>query len=295
MEYIVLDLEWNGAYSKKAHGYFNEIIEIGATRMNEQGKVLDGFHTLIRPVASRKLTHFVTDLTGIEAQTLENGTTFAEAMDEFEAWIGQPEALALTWSTTDLLVLLENYRFFLNIEYIPFMTHYMDAQAYFQSRMQLTDAGHQIGLAKAGELCELSLDDMDMHRAEDDSRLTARVLEHVWDAASFAAAIRKADAEFYKRLTFKARAVSTVTDPLMRREYLEFVCPTCGKALHKKGNWRFFGQALCTDMGCSQCKVMYTARVQVKERYEGVTVKRKLNEKKPPETAEKKEKGEKTE
>ena len=26
MQYIVLDLEWNGAYSKQAHGYFNEII-----------------------------------------------------------------------------------------------------------------------------------------------------------------------------------------------------------------------------------------------------------------------------
>lgn len=43
MQYIVADLEWNGAFSKKAHGYFNEIIEIGAVKLDSQLQPAGGF------------------------------------------------------------------------------------------------------------------------------------------------------------------------------------------------------------------------------------------------------------
>ncbi len=289
MQYIVLDLEWNGAFSHRAHGYFNEIIEIGATRMSPAGEPLDGFEILIRPVVSRKLTSLVTDLTGIEQKELRGGVSFAEAVRRLQEWIGEPEALLLTWSTTDLLVLLENCRYFLDTERIPFMTQYADAQAYAQSRMELENPGRQIGLSKAAELLGISLCGMDMHRAEDDSRLTACILQRVWDAKSFAGRVKTADEEFYARLTFKNRIVSAEDDPLVKREYLQFSCPSCGKPLRAKSRFRFFGHMLCADMVCNSCRQAYTARVQVKEKYEGVTVKKRLTPKKPPEANTKEE------
>ena len=36
MHYIFLDLEWNNAYSKMHHRFVNEIIEIGAVKLNEE-------------------------------------------------------------------------------------------------------------------------------------------------------------------------------------------------------------------------------------------------------------------
>lgn len=44
MRFVVMDLEWNGAYCRQTRGYFNEIIEIGAVR-------LDG-----RPAAGRRIS-----------------------------------------------------------------------------------------------------------------------------------------------------------------------------------------------------------------------------------------------
>ena len=35
MQFIVMDLEWNNTYAKKANGYINEIIEIGAVKLDE--------------------------------------------------------------------------------------------------------------------------------------------------------------------------------------------------------------------------------------------------------------------
>jgi DNA polymerase III alpha subunit (gram-positive type) len=112
MNYIVIDLEWNGSYSKKAHGYFNEIIEVGAVKVNEGMQVVDEFRAAIKPVVSKKLSTIVTDLTNITAEELEDGTTFAGMMRQLARWMGTEPSAVLTWSTTDLLVLMENCRFF---------------------------------------------------------------------------------------------------------------------------------------------------------------------------------------
>ena len=78
--------------------------------------------------------------------------------------------------------------------------------------------------------------------AEDDSRLTACILQRVWDTESFAGRVKTADEEFYARLTFKNRIVSAEDDPLVKREYLQFSCPSCGKPLRAKKRRDFFAR-----------------------------------------------------
>lgn len=36
MSYVILDLEWNGSYSKVLHKFVNEIIEIGAVKLDDE-------------------------------------------------------------------------------------------------------------------------------------------------------------------------------------------------------------------------------------------------------------------
>ena len=38
MEYIILDLEWNAAYSRRRGGFINEIIEFGAVKADEKDR-----------------------------------------------------------------------------------------------------------------------------------------------------------------------------------------------------------------------------------------------------------------
>ncbi len=281
MQYIVVDLEWNGSYSKKAHGYFNEIIELGAVKLNDAMQVVDEFSMQIKPVVSKKLSNVVTELTHISAEELEDGTTFAKLMRKFAAWIGKEPAAVLTWSTTDLLVLMENCRFFYGKQEIPFLQHYMDFQAYAQARMQVGD-GQQLGLARAGELLGIPEDDMSLHRALDDSRLTAKILQKVIEWESFERALLKVDAEFYRRITFKTTVISDIDNPLVKRSELAFSCPDCGRDMRRRGQWRFRSRAFCAEFSCRRCKKDYNARVQFRLKYEGLEVRKKLNEKKPP-------------
>jgi len=46
MQYIVMDLEWNNVYSIKRGGFMNEVIEIGAVRLDEQLCEIDAFSHL---------------------------------------------------------------------------------------------------------------------------------------------------------------------------------------------------------------------------------------------------------
>ena len=285
MQVVVVDLEWNGSYSKKAHGYFNEIIEIGAVKLDGNMQVVDEFSEQIRPVVSKKLSTIVTDLTHISAEELEDGTTFAKMMRRFAAWIGSEPTAILTWSSTDLLVLMENCRFFYGKQEIPFLGHYMDFQAYAQARMGVGD-GQQLGLAKAGELLGIPEDNLSLHRALDDSRLTAKILQKVVERESFNAAILPVDAEFYRRITFKTTVISDIDNPLVKRSELAFDCPECGRDLRRRGQWRFRSRAFCAEFTCRRCKKDYNGRVQFRLKYEGMEVRKKLNEKKPKEETE---------
>lgn len=289
MQYVVVDLEWNGSYSKKAHGYFNEIIEVGAVKINEQLEIVDTFRAAIRPVVSKKLSTIVTDLTNITAEELEDGTSFARMVRRFGTWVGEESWTLLTWSTTDLLVLMENCRFFYGKQEIPFLQNYMDCQAYTQTRMGIGE-GQQLGLAKAGEMLDIPEEDIAFHRALDDSLLTVRILQKVHEADSFQAAIQPADDEFYRRITFKTTIINDLDNPLVKRSELSFNCPDCGHSMRRKGQWRFRSRAFCAEFTCRRCDKQYNGRVQFRLKYEGVQVKKSLNEKKPleaqPETTE---------
>lgn len=272
-----MDLEWNGSYSKTAHGYFNEIIEIGATKLDERCRRIGSFHALVKPVVSRKLTHIVTNLTGIEAGELQDGDTFEQAIRAFRAFMGE-DAILLTWSTTDLLVLLENCRYFLGEETISFLKLYADAQAYCQARMSNDKCGRQISLTAACRLLGISEDGLEAHRAQDDSELTARVFARLFEPDSFEVFIRQADGPFYEQLTFKPHIISHVSNPLVKPEYLQFACPACGRPLTPSDKWRFGSRMLCAEMPC-ECGRTYMGRVQIKVQYNGVSVRRRLVDK----------------
>ena len=47
MNFVILDLEWNGTYSRRLKGFMNEIIEFGAVKVDECLHVLDTFGACI--------------------------------------------------------------------------------------------------------------------------------------------------------------------------------------------------------------------------------------------------------
>ena len=284
MAVVVLDLEWNGAYCKKTGGFFNEIIEIGAVRLNDNFTIAARFDAVIRPCINRKLTRWVSELTGYTDEQMKGGTTFTAAMERFHTFAGDAPVL-LTWSTTDLLVLMENCRYYYGDDRIPNAAGYMDLQAYAQQRMQLGTA-QQVGLSKFADLLGMPSDMLELHHAIDDSVLSAQILGRVYEKTSFDAAIRPMNEDFYKRLTFKPSIVKELDDPAVKKEKFVFHCPKCRKTLKETGQWRFFHNRFNAPLQCPVCRGEFFGRVQVRLTFDGPVTKRSLAPKKPKETEE---------
>lgn len=54
MNIVVLDLEWNGAYSRKLRGFINEIIEFGAVKLDKKMNITDRFSCFVKPQVTKR-------------------------------------------------------------------------------------------------------------------------------------------------------------------------------------------------------------------------------------------------
>lgn len=274
-----MDLEWNGAHCPTIGAYFNEIIEIGAVKLDDHMRIIDEFQITVRPTVNKKLSHIVKNLTHITEEELAVGVDFRTALDSLVKWMGLAPIALLTWSNTDLGVLLENMRYFKLGDRVPAITHYADVQPYCQ-RLLGVDTANQISLENACEVAKIEPDDVEFHRALDDSRLTGRLLAQVYDKRSFEKLLVKTDEQFYQRFLFKSVILSDPADKQIDPSVFKFTCPECGKTLQRKGKFKFAHRAFCCEMICRPCRKRYMARVQCKLHFDGVTARRKLTEKK---------------
>ena len=118
MDFVILDLEWNGTYSRRLKGFMNEIIEFGAVKVDENLNILDTFSALVRPPVGKKLSGKIKTLTNLTNEDLATGLQFMQVMSQFKKWMGK--AILMTWGTSDILALIENCKYFCGSERIPF-------------------------------------------------------------------------------------------------------------------------------------------------------------------------------
>ncbi len=277
MEYIILDNEWITTYYKIGSRSFNELIEIGAVKLDENLKEISRFTALIRSTFTKKLSSRFQRLTNITTEEMQkNGMTFDQAVDLYTEWAGN-DAVTMTWSNSDLYVLLDNFKLRRNLGSVPFIGMYADLQKYAQSEMIAT--GHtitsQISVANAALSLAIPIDGIGLHRALDDSLLCAEILRKVFNKKRFNNFVTDTKAsDFYDRLTFKAYIIKDIESPLINRQKLEFVCDKCKSNATRLTPWVFKGQSFRAEFCCRKCSYRFMGRVSFKKYYDRVVVKR---------------------
>lgn len=79
--YVVFDLETTGLSP-----FRDEIIEIGAVKVDKDGKIIETFNTLVKP--TKPITKFIQDLTGISNEMLENAPSIYTVLPKFADFAG---------------------------------------------------------------------------------------------------------------------------------------------------------------------------------------------------------------
>lgn len=232
IEMIILDLEWNRSYDKKA---LDEILQIGAVRVETLGgPIVDAFDVFIRPRIHKRFDPGAKKLPELKA-SVESTVEFPEALERFRTWCGGETAFAAWGCGDDFKALKQNCDYW-RLPPIP-VESVCDLQTAFSYQ---AGSGQQVALWRAVEYCGIP-DVFDYHNALCDAMYTAVVAHWITpEALAYRPAPRKTARRLpsprLSRLTFSRqprRKVGPLPSPegvLNARAGRQPACPLCGQA-----------------------------------------------------------------
>ncbi|OLF52347.1 exonuclease domain-containing protein [Pseudomonas chlororaphis] len=151
-----------------------EIIEIGATLVNREGREMDHFQRFVRPLRRPMLTPFCRELTHITQAQIDGAQPLSEVWPLFERWLGQHQARLegwASWGDYDRKQLLQEWQRAQLHSLLAQLPH-MNLKQRFAKARRLE---RPLGLNGALQLAGLQFSGQ-QHRALEDARNTARLL-----------------------------------------------------------------------------------------------------------------------
>ena len=284
MHYVILDMEWDSAYHKLHKRFVNQILQIGAVKLDENFNIVDIFDVTVKSSICKKVSNRFTELTGITKEMMLEGISLSEAVEQYNEWIGE-DTVTITWSNSDLYTIAENEKYLLKNQKFK-IDKYLDLQKFIQDELRIL--GHeiksQISLSHAAELLGITTDGYDLHTAKDDSLLSAALLKKYYNETAFENLIKDtSDPEFYKQLYFKPYYISRINDKLVNKDTLDFYCEKCENKMRRLTKWRYHNNWFNANFVCEDCGKKYVCRVSYKKTYDNLIVKRRILEPKAKE------------
>lgn len=229
MHYIVFDLEWNQPSTdrealREPIYFTDEIIEIGAVKLDEHFRTVDEFRIHILPKFFPRMHKQIAALTGIRDQYLAKyGVPFPQAYQQFVSWCGEDHAF-MTWSLSDLPVLTDNLRMHgLSTTSLPMC---FDLQRIFSREMLRSN-----NLCSLDHALEILRERGDTaHDALNDARNTVKVANHL-DLEQY---LQEYGSRVYP-LAPISKTYPTHRELVEDPEMQVFTCPCCGEVLTGEG------------------------------------------------------------
>lgn len=168
MNYIIYDLELNSKPFKSTLP--NEIIEIGAVKLDSDLNEIDTFQAFIKPRYFKKLFPVVKRKTKISQEDVNNAENFKEIISSFRSWIGD-DSILISWGHDDIHHLLMNCKS--NRLTTSWLKKSVDLQKQVSSIFEVP-IGQRYSLENAINVLEIEVSE-DLHRALADARYTAQI------------------------------------------------------------------------------------------------------------------------
>jgi DNA polymerase III, epsilon subunit and related 3''-5'' exonucleases len=275
MKYIIIDLEWNGAGTHD--GFFDEIIEIGAVALDDSMSVTGEFQEFVAPKQTKKLRGRIKELTHITNDDLKNADGFVKVFDKFKAWIGaDQDNCMLSWGNSDISVLYENLNRYKMLDEIYVIKNYCDAQLLCQKAADVP-LTKQVGLSAFAELIGVEIGEDQLHRAINDSRLTARCLAKMFKPELFSEFAKKADKIFYERMNFKCYHLQDINDEQVNFSGFMTQCPACGSFMKRITRFTYKNKKHYALYRCGLCGRKFNISHALRITYDGLEHKKALH------------------
>ena len=248
MNYIVFDLEWNqGDTGQEEPGIPFEIIEIGAVKLDQEGRVAGKFSQLVKPTVYQRMHQATGRLIHLQRKELENGTPFVQTAEGFLEWCGQEPFQFCTWGSMDLTELQRNMKYFGMPSLAQGPIAFLDIQKLFS--LAYEDGKSRKALEHAVDVLQVEKE-IPFHRAFGDAFYTARILSRilvekpqVMQNISYDVFHPPADKKselkirFNDYVKFISREFENKSDALADSEVASSRCYLCCRNLRKTVKW----------------------------------------------------------
>ena len=240
MNYIVFDLEFNMFFKFKEGDLANpelknEIIQIGAVKLNEQLETISSFDLIIKPVIYRRINPYVRRKTNINTSRVVQGTPFVKAIQNFSTWVGEDFVLC-SWGHDDILALRDNCLFF-GFDALAFNKFINIQQIY----MKYGSLSKQPSLESAVECLAIEIK-TPFHDALSDAFYTVDIFRKVYDCSGDAIINWE---KVQKENELKIEALKQLINKAIIR------CPQCDRVIEKNGEFtktkKYFAFGCCTE------------------------------------------------
>ncbi len=251
MNKVFFDLEWNTGFLDG--NSFDEIIEIGAVKTDEEYRQIDGFRRLIRPVIYRKMNPYIQKILAITMKDLRDADPLGAVAKEFFDWCGDCDTL-IAWSSNDFGVLEKNLAH-IGMD-IPKSLGRYDVQMAYAYRTEKSIRNYALKTAvEAMELPEP--EDQAYHDAYFDAQFTAaigRALTERYGPLPTEEELQALKNTLVKPKKPKLPLMYSVKKAIRMEQYTTFPCPTCGLRLrlpcwYALDDKHFIGRARCPECG----------------------------------------------
>ena len=247
MNYIVMDLEWNQSSSGSADENPRlpfEIIEIGATKLDNKFNIIDTYGSIIKPRVYRRLHSKIREILNYNETLLRTGRPFDVVFREFKKWCGE-DYIFCTWGGLDLTYLQQNMDFYY-LKSLEFPLRFYNLQEIYAYN-HYNDKGQMPSLEKA--VTELKIEITEpFHCAKNDAYYTALVFQkmnrkHLSDMYSIdyyhypTCLEEEITSEHFNYTEYITRTFHNKKEALSDKNIISMRCQKCNRKISKKVKW----------------------------------------------------------
>ncbi len=279
MKYIILDLEWDTAYDKQTKRFINQILQIGAVKLNRRLKVIDKINIAVKPTVSKHLSKRFTKLTGITEDEVFSGVDLEEAVRQYNKWAGK-RFITATWSNSDLFAIYQNENRFLDEEHLN-IKQYFDLQKYvaYQLKSFGITVNNQISLSDAADRFCIDSSKYHLHNALSDCYLSADIFKKCFDKSNINNFIDDTtNPEFKRKLFFKPYYIRDLNSPDVDKKFFGIKCDKCSVDMKRIKKWYYKNNYFTSTFVCPKCNSKVIYQVSFRKTYDNIKIRTRINE-----------------
>jgi DNA polymerase III epsilon subunit-like protein len=272
LNYVIIDLEFNnmreitGSYPSfyeenpevLQYKCPNEIIEIGAIKLDRAMKEVDRFKAYVKPSIYKILNPRISEMTGIKEEDLEKGIDFKEALDNLGSFV-EEDSILCSWAKDDIAELIRNADYH-SCSSLDWLKGYIDLQEYCT---KVLAEKKSISLKNALNKLRIKVFEAELHDALNDAVYTAAVFRRIYNDRAVKSYIIK------DIINMPSIMIRDYDNFQLEESKTELKCPKCGTEVDleyplKLFKWRFIGLG-----NCCRCKSNILQKIVVKQTLAG--------------------------